>query len=87
MLCLNYGEPTRPHACHECTLFEFVPEEKRTEDAPCHHIPLSDEGETISSLLSEGRKTELESLLKLWLRRTITRLESELAESEHPVAQ
>ena len=34
LTCPNHGDPTRPHACHECLLWDFVPEEYRTEDVP-----------------------------------------------------
>src|SRR5512142_454677 len=51
MSCLNYGEPLRPHACHECLLYEYVPEHARTEEIPCHHIPLEPAGRTIADFL------------------------------------
>src|SRR5271166_3819981 len=41
LTCPNHGDPTRPHACHECLLYDFVPEQYRNEDVPCHHIPLN----------------------------------------------
>jgi hypothetical protein len=44
LTCPNHGDPTRPHACHECLLYDFVPEKYRTEDVPCHHIPLNRQG-------------------------------------------
>ena len=31
LTCPNHGDPTRPHACHECLLYDFVPEQYRTE--------------------------------------------------------
>ena len=75
--CLNFGEPLRPHACRECCLYDFVPEEFRTEDVPCHHIPLDPAGHTVASLLRAGNSQDLERSLKVWLRRTIARIESE----------
>jgi len=72
--CLNHGDPTRPHACRECLLYDFVPEQSRAEDIPCHHIPLNREGVTISSPQSEE---ELRENVKHWLKRTIARIEAE----------
>ncbi|MGE5111411.1 MAG: hypothetical protein ACM3JB_11175 [Acidobacteriaceae bacterium] len=75
--CLNYGEPLRPHACHECFLYEFVPEHARTEEVPCHHIPLDPAGRTIADFLKSKDAVGLERALKIWLRRTIAELELE----------
>lgn len=75
--CLNFGEPLRPHACHECLLYDFVPEQFRAEDIPCHFIPLDDEGTTISKLLAAPRTDEVEHLLRHWLKQTIERLETQ----------
>lgn len=75
--CLNFGEPLRPHACHECLLYDFVPEECRAEDTPCHFIPLDDDGTTISKLLATLRTDEIENLLRRWLKKTIALLESQ----------
>jgi hypothetical protein len=69
--CLNFGEPLRPHACHECLLYDFVPVIARTEDVPCHHIPLDPAGHTIARFLSEHQLQDLKRALKVWLRRTI----------------
>jgi hypothetical protein len=74
--CLNYGLPRRPHACPECLLWDFVPEQFRREDVPCHFIPLTSTGMTIETRQSE---TELEENLKTWLRETIAKLEQERA--------
>ena len=49
LTCPNHGDPTRPHACHECLLYDFVPEEYRTDDVPCHHIPLNRHGITVAT--------------------------------------
>ncbi len=74
--CLNFGEPTRPHTCRECLLFDFVPAKFRTEDVPCHFIPLNESGVTISELLRRGATKELEVALEHWLRNSIKALES-----------
>lgn len=75
--CLNFGEPLRPHTCHECFLYDFVPEESRTEDVPCHFIRLDEAGNTVAKLLKSGEDRQLETLLKSWLRKTIANLETE----------
>ena len=71
--CLNFGDPARVHPCSECILMQYVPESRKSEDVPCHHIPLDRESRTISTLdASEG-----EEAIKLWLRQEIERLEGE----------
>jgi hypothetical protein len=77
LTCLNYGDPMRPHACHECSLFQFVPENLQVEDVPCHFIPLDEHGRKIADLVKQRRPEQVESALKKWLEKTITRLESE----------
>jgi len=57
-------------------LYDFVPEQYRTEDVPCHHIPLTGEGTTIATQQTEE---ELRENLKHWLKRTIARIEAERA--------
>lgn len=77
MTCLNYGDPMRPHACRECSLFQFVPKEAQSEDVPCHFIPLDEQGRRIADLLKLRRPEQVESALKKWLERTIASLEDE----------
>jgi len=73
LTCLNFGDPLRSHPCAECILMQYVPESRKSEDVPCHHIPLDRESRTISTLdASEG-----EEAIKLWLRQEIERLEGE----------
>ena len=79
LTCPNHGDPTRPHACHECLLYDFVPEEFRTEDVPCHHIPLTRQGDTIVTPQSEE---ELRENVKHWLKRTIARIEAQRAQDQ-----
>ncbi len=76
LTCLNFGDPMRPHACHECLLIDFVPESAKTEDVPCHFIPLDPVGHTIAELLKEGDMRQLERALKVWLRSTIHKVET-----------
>ncbi len=73
--CPNHGDPLCRHACHECLLFDFVPEEHRTDDIPCHHIPLNRNGLTIST--SNASQDELCKTVARWLKRTIASLQRE----------
>lgn len=74
--CINHGMPRRPNECRQCLLWDFVPEQYRREDVPCHFIPLTPTGITIETRQSE---TELEQNLKTWLRGTIAKLEEQRA--------
>jgi hypothetical protein len=76
--CINYGDPLRSHACHECTLHQFVPDDKKTEEIPCHFIRLNPSGETIAKLLEKNDAARMKAALENWLRATISRMESTL---------
>ena len=80
--CLNFNDPPRPHPCNECLLTEFVPHEARSEDIPCHFIPLNAQGETVESMERHAHQLEMEEALKNWLRSTIARLERERAQRQ-----
>ena len=54
---------------------QYVPESRKDEDVPCHHIPLDQECRTIATVDA----AEAEEVLKQWLRHEIKRLEEELA--------
>ena len=73
------GIPTRPHACHECLLYDFVPEQYRTEDVPCHYIALNKQGDTIAQ--PPQSEEELRENVKHWLKRTIARIEADRAKN------
>jgi hypothetical protein len=73
LTCLNFGDPSHALPCAECILMRYVPELRRHEDVPCHHIPLDRESRTIAAL-DAG---EAEEALKLWLHQEINRLEEE----------
>lgn len=75
--CLNFGDPQRPHPCSECMLIDFVPDSKRHEDVPCHHIPLSPAGETVATMEARDRQQKLEEAVIVWLRAVIARMEKE----------
>lgn len=80
LTCPNHGDPTRPHACRECLLYDFVPEEYRTEDVPCHHIPLNRHGVTVAT--PNQSEEELRENVKHWLKRTIARIEADRAKAD-----
>jgi len=78
--CINYGYPYRAHPCNECHLLAFVAPEHQTETVPCHHIRLSDVGETIAALEYEDNQPRLEAALKNWLRTRINQIEAQRAQ-------
>lgn len=65
-ICLNHGDESREHSCEDCVLFGFVPLERQSEAVPCHHIPLSERGETVDGLERESQR-RLEDATKVWL--------------------
>lgn len=75
--CLNLGDPERTHPCDQCMLIDFVPSQERTQDVPCHHIPLDSKGSTIDELEWNENKRETEDAVKHWLRETIKQLEAQ----------
>lgn len=77
LTCLNFGDPECTRPCQECLLMEFVPPERRAESVPCHHIPLTASGRTVDQLEHAEDQAELEEAVKVWLRKTIQRLEEE----------
>ena len=82
LTCLNFLEEVRKHPCNECLLWEWVPEDHKEEDIPCHFIPLNERGESIASLEERGDREDAEKILLNWLDSTIQRLEAKLAEQE-----
>jgi hypothetical protein len=77
--CINLGDLERTHPCSECRLIDFVPPEARTQDVPCHHIPLNANGETIDGLEWKENQRKTEETVKNWLRSTISQLEKHRA--------
>jgi hypothetical protein len=75
LTCLNFGGSLRTHPCAECVLMHYVPQSRKGEDVPCHHIPLDGESRTIATL--DG--ADAEEVLKRWLRDEIDWFEIELA--------
>ena len=81
LTCVNYALPEKAHPCSECHLIDFVPADKRSEELPCHAIPLNAAGETVESLELENNQAKLEEALKEWMRAKINEIETaQLAE-------
>jgi hypothetical protein len=72
--CLNFDDASRPHACAECWLSEFVPEKLKDHDRPCRLIPLDADGKTVEYLYHYGTQVELEQVLGQWLRHQIKKV-------------
>jgi hypothetical protein len=73
--CPHSDAPPRRRPCLACSLMQLVPANRRLEQAPCRHIPLNDEGETLDSLYSTGTDDEVEAAVVKWLRAEIRVLE------------
>ena len=67
----------KAHPCNECHLIDFVPGDRRSEEIPCHFIPLNESGETLEQLDAEDNQQKLEEALKTWLRAKIKEIEAE----------
>ena len=48
--CLNFGDPQRREPCAKCPLMSLVPAAQRSNLLPCHYIPLTKAGDTISAV-------------------------------------
>lgn len=71
LTCINYAYPEKVHPCNECHLIDFVPGDRRSEEIPCHFIPLNESGETLVQLEGDDDQKKLEEALKGWLRARI----------------
>src|SRR5208282_2873827 len=65
--CLNVGEHVKKHPCSECLLWDWVPENHKDEDIPCHFIPLTADGTSVAALEDAGKHEEAEQSLLVWL--------------------
>jgi len=81
LTCINYGYPYRAHPCDECHLLDFVANEHRSKQIPCHFIPLNEAGETVADLEAQENQAKLEDSLKKWLRSKISQLEAQKAKT------
>jgi len=78
--CLNVGLEEKEHPCTSCFLSDFAPPEARyTSDDLCHKILLNDKGDTVESLKVEGDPYKLQAMVLAWLKRTVAKLEREIA--------
>jgi hypothetical protein len=82
LTCINYSDPARTHPCNECHLIDFVGNEHRSEEIPCHFIALNEAGETIADLEAQGNQAKLEATLTQWMRAKITQIEDQVAKSK-----
>lgn len=83
LTCINYPYPEKVHPCSECHLIDFVPSDRRSEEIPCHFIPLNESGETLEQLESEDDQQKLEKALTAWLRAKIKEIEAARQVSQH----
>jgi hypothetical protein len=78
--CPNVGLEEKEHACSSCFLSQFLPPEMRnSNDDICHKIPLNAIGDTIESLKAEDDPQKLQAIVLSWLKRTVAKLEEEVA--------
>jgi hypothetical protein len=82
--CLNFDEAIKRHPCNECFLWEWVPENHRDEDLPCHFIPLNERGDSIASLEDAEDREEAEKALLGWLDSVLAHLEAKLTQEKTP---
>jgi hypothetical protein len=81
--CLNVGLEEKEHACSSCFLSEFAPAEVRNSNGDiCHQIPLNEKGDTVESLKAEGDPEKLQAAVLGWLKKTVAKLEQEVAVSK-----
>ena len=79
LACINHWlVPGREGGCEQdCALMQWVPEQYKNQELPCHFIPLNSAGQTVQSF--EGNQPHLEEAVKVWLREQIRHLRSEEA--------
>ena len=81
--CLNVGLEEKEHPCSSCFLSEFAPPEVRNSTGDiCHKIPLNEKGDTVESLKAEDDPQKLQATVLIWLKRTVKKLEEEVAVKE-----
>lgn len=77
--CINFNHPQPMRPCSECPLMEFVPSEARSQEVPCHQIPIGPGGETVGAMERESDVVDLEEALRTWLRGNIEKIERQRA--------
>ncbi len=81
LTCINYAYLSPVHPCNECQLIDFVTNEHRSEEVPCHFIALNEAGETIKDLEAQSNQAKLEATLKRWMKAKIKQIEEQRAAS------
>ena len=71
-------------ASTRCLLMKFVPEQFRCADAPCRHIPLTENGETLDFLYRTHTTEDIDFAVRLWFSSTFETLEPLAAMGELP---
>ena len=82
--CINFNDPKRTRPCIDCPLIDFVPAEARSQDIPCHYIPIGPAGETVATMEREQDVADLEQSLKNWLGATIRQIEQQRSAGTAP---
>lgn len=77
--CPNLALEQKTVPCAHCWLAQYIPAEHINAEEPCHFIPLNERGETVASLVAEGRSEDAQRELLGWLKREVGRMEKELA--------
>lgn len=74
----------------QCVLLDFVPVEQREASIPCQHIRLNDAGETPYMMYPTKTMSEIENVLRDWLRTRIAEIKqkarSEVTQSKQTAA-
>jgi hypothetical protein len=76
-ICPNFRLSSKSVPCDECVLMQFVPPDRRDAKIPCHHIPLTEAGDTVDSVGRWAGTDEIEAFVENWLRKTIEQLEKQ----------
>jgi hypothetical protein len=76
-----------PDKCDGCILLDYVPDEHKQKNAPCHFIPLNEKGETIDMLELTGDQSRLEETVKMWIQATLRDLKEKEARPEQEVSE
>ena len=76
--CLNFNAEDPLQPCRKCMLMRFVPEDKQQERTPCHHIPMTSDGDTLASLYLSDTQSQIDTSFRTWIEGTIYELEQQL---------
>ncbi|MFI5174992.1 MAG: hypothetical protein ACHQKY_09055 [Terriglobia bacterium] len=65
---LECGNQTRNCRRARCSLWPIVPDQRKEETFPCHHIPLNGALETIASIMEKGDRDRLQEHVLEWIK-------------------